>query len=587
MENNRVVYAVADNIISSAGLTTESVLRSIQNEESGISFVSDRKICPQGCYVSKIDWSEVAKLKGFQDVEGYNPLEKLMILSVKEALSHCDIDPSSSDTVFIFSTTKGNVDLIEGRGTDLPDEALLYNMAARVANFFDAAMKPFVISNACISGVLAISVAQRLIKSGKYCNAIVVGGDLLTEFIMSGFQSFKSVSPQPCKPYDKSRDGLTVGEGVATLVLSCDKQLVKDDVPVMVAGSSSSNDANHISGPSRTGDGLAFAIEDALAEAGVLAKDVDLVDMHGTATLYNDEMESKALALANLAEKPLLSLKGYFGHTMGASGLIETIVCIEAIRRQMQFRTLGFEELGVPVEVNVTKETKPLELKNVLKTASGFGGCNAAILLSTVTAGMDFGRFAEISVSKSCVIEDEKVVVDGNVLFDGSEFAGDYPSFIRKAFKEISAPYMKFAKMDDLSKLGLTAVEYLLQDERVKERFAARDIAVLLSNKHSSLDTDVKHQLSLDNKEAGQPSPAVFVYTLPNIVMGEICIRHKLQGENTFLIFDKEDKNLFVEWSSILFSLGKAKACITGWVDFFDGKYRARVVLLEEKGFDK
>jgi 3-oxoacyl-(acyl-carrier-protein) synthase len=107
---------------------------------------------------------------------------------------------------------------------------------------------------------------------------------------MSGFQSFKSVSPQPCRPYDKSRDGLTVGEGVATLVLSCDKQLVKDDVPVMVAGSSSSNDANHISGPSRTGDGLAFAIEDALAEAGVSAEEVDLVDMHGTATLYNDEM---------------------------------------------------------------------------------------------------------------------------------------------------------------------------------------------------------------------------------------------------------------------------------------------------------
>ena len=148
------------------------------------------------------------------------------------------------------------------------------------------------ISNACISGVSAIVVASRLIRSGEYDHVFVAGFDLLCDFIVSGFNAFKSVSPVLCRPYDAARDGLTLGEAGGAVLLTADRGL--SATGVTVAGGGISNDANHISAPSRTGDGLAFAIRAALREASLGAAAIGMVNPHGTATLYNDEMESRA-----------------------------------------------------------------------------------------------------------------------------------------------------------------------------------------------------------------------------------------------------------------------------------------------------
>lgn len=143
----------------------------------------------------------------------------------------------------------------------------------------------------------------------------MAGFDLLSDFIVSGFNAFKSVSPTLCRPYDAARDGLTLGEACGAVLLTRDRRL--SGTGVSVAGGGISNDANHISAPSRTGDGLWYAIRAALAEAGTGAGEVGLVNTHGTATAYNDEMESKALHLAGLCGVPCNSLKPYFGHTLG------------------------------------------------------------------------------------------------------------------------------------------------------------------------------------------------------------------------------------------------------------------------------
>ena len=577
MEYNPVVYAVSSNIVSSLGFTTEENVAQIIDAKTGIILVSDTTLYPEPFPISLIDREKFSDMLPDR-FTGFHQLEQLMLFSLNDALKRCDVDPASPRTIFIFSTTKGNIDLLAVPGKLHPD-AELERMAKRVASYWNCVNDPLVVSNACISGVLAIVLGERLIKSGKYDHAVLIGGDLSTEFAISGFQSFKSVSPSPCKPYDKDRDGLSMGEGIATLILSSDKKLAKD-VPVMVAGGSSSNDANHISGPSRTGDGLWYAIKDAMEEAGISASDIDLINAHGTATPFNDEMESKAIGMASLSACPLLGLKGYIGHTLGAAGLIESIICIESIRRQMQFKTKGFSEIGVPVPVNVTAETKKAVIRNVLKTASGFGGCNASVVFSSVTTGASYKQAKDIHIVKECVIEDKKVFVNGHIAFDGTT-CEDFAVFIRAAFKSISAPYMKFSKMDDLCKLGLTAAEFLLQGENVSEKYGQRDVAMLLANRYSSLDTDMAYQKMIDIKDPYQPSPAVFVYTLANIVMGEICIRHKFQGENLFLITENRDENLLMEQAGILFSMSKTKACIAGWVDYLDGEYYARLLLLE------
>jgi 3-oxoacyl-[acyl-carrier-protein] synthase-1 len=241
-----------------------------------------------------------------------------------------------------------------------------------------------VVSNACISGVLAIITAQRLIQSGQYENVIVSGGDLVSEFTLSGFNSFKALSDEPCKPYDAARKGITLGEGCGTLLLTSDENLLdKSNKKISVAGGSVSNDANHISGPSRTGEELALAITNAIKEAQCESA-IDFISAHGTATAFNDEMESKAFSVAGLKDVPLNSMKGFLGHTLGAAGVIETVITLETMKRNILLPSLGFENSGVSEPLNIITQTENRVVDTSLKTASGFGGCNAAVIFKSI-----------------------------------------------------------------------------------------------------------------------------------------------------------------------------------------------------------
>jgi len=141
-----------------------------------------------------------------------------------------------------------------------------------------------------------------------------------------------------------------------------------------------SNDANHISGPSRTGEELAMAISRAIGEAGIEASAVDMVSAHGTATMYNDEMEAKAFGLSGLLHSEVHSFKGYTGHTLGAAGVVESAMVAEAIKRQLLIPSPGYENNGVSQQLKITTTMKPAAINYVLKTASGFGGCNASVV---------------------------------------------------------------------------------------------------------------------------------------------------------------------------------------------------------------
>jgi 3-oxoacyl-[acyl-carrier-protein] synthase-1 len=149
----------------------------------------------------------------------------------------------------------------------------------------------------------------------------------------------------------------------------------------LLSGGSVSNDANHISGPSRTGEELWLAIRRSLEQSGMDAADIDFISAHGTATRYNDEMEAKAFHLASMEHIPLNSLKGYYGHTLGAAGILESIITIHSMKENIIFPTLGYSTPGTEMPVNVVSEIRKSNLRRTLKTASGFGGCNAALIM--------------------------------------------------------------------------------------------------------------------------------------------------------------------------------------------------------------
>jgi 3-oxoacyl-[acyl-carrier-protein] synthase-1 len=313
----------------------------------------------------------------------FSRLEKMFIVSIHDAIKEVESAIFGSKSLLLISTTKGNIDLlgIEKNDKMNPGRVFLWEMADIIGSFFGFANRPMVVSNACISGVLSLSSASRLINSGKYDHVVVSGGDILSEFVISGFLSFQALSNEPCKPFDIERNGLSLGEGCGTIVLSSENKKSK---AITIAGSSITNDANHISGPSRTGEELAMAIQQALEESRLKPEEINFVSAHGTATLYNDEMESKAIEISGLQHAPLNSFKGYWGHTLGAAGIIESIATIQSMNSDLLFRSAGFNTIGVPVLVNVLKENLQTSVQNCLKIASGFGGCNAAIVFQKI-----------------------------------------------------------------------------------------------------------------------------------------------------------------------------------------------------------
>jgi len=378
------VYIASDNIISSLGLTSDENFQNCKSGNSGIVHTSETKLSQTPFYASLINWNSINNLFcKVADNALYTKLEKLLILSITDALKQIDISVTDNKTLLILSTTKGNIELLEQDNHIHIDKKRLHlwETANVVQKHFHLANEPLVVSHACVSGINAIILGTRLIKSGQYENVIVTGGDILTEFVISGFQSFKAISPNPCKPFDIAREGITLGEGCGTIILTSNSTIVKGKVKVL--GGASSNDANHISGPSRTGDGLFYAIDSTLKEASIKnSNEIGFISAHGTATAYNDEMEAKALKLAGLTEIPVNSLKGFFGHTLGAAGIIESIISIHSLKNNTLIPTLGFENIGVTENIAVITQVKEEKLNTCLKTASGFGGSNAAVFYS-------------------------------------------------------------------------------------------------------------------------------------------------------------------------------------------------------------
>ena len=603
MEYPLNIYITAHTLISSLGFGISENRKAIHDYRSGIRMQEAGRISDSPILAGMIDPVELEKRAKEKlekrakqcQISSYTRLEQLFILTIQEVISQSGVNLQEPNCALLLSTTKGNIDLlsVQEKRTS-PNEpgdsvqstidnssflqelsvdspAFLWKMAERIGNFFEAANQVEVISNACISGVSALVVAKRWIESGRYKRVIVAGGDILSHFITSGFLSFRSVSAHRCRPYDIQRDGLSLGEACGAVLLETQGNANH----IILSGGAISNDANHISGPSRTGDGLALAINQAMEEAGALPEDISFINAHGTATVYNDEMESKAIHLAGLSAVPVNSLKPYFGHTLGASGIIETILCIEQLKEGINYGTLGYETLGVPMPITVYSTHQPMPMKCCIKTASGFGGCNAALVLSLPDAhlkqktGSPTSCKAVVESANIVTIKPGVVESQGTAIFNSSET--DFAPFIREAYKHLGENNMKFYKMDNLCKLGYVAAGYLLKDTS----YQPKEIGIILANASSSLDTDCKHQAIICKEGDKAASPAVFVYTLPNVVLGEICIRHKIQGENTFFVCQQSNIASLEDYARIVMAKGKLRTCIIGWCELLDGHYQA------------
>jgi 3-oxoacyl-[acyl-carrier-protein] synthase I len=289
---------------------------------------------------------------------------------------------------FIYAAAKGDVSSLEPHfrknGHASETSPLLADQANTIAGHLGIfPQRTQVVSNACASGAVAIALAKNLLEYGRCSEVVVAGFDVLSHFVTSGFNALGALSQTGPRPFDRNRDGLSLGDGVALAVLRY-AQPRKGDI--IIRGTDQSNDANHRTGPSRTGEGLYLAAAGALEDAAISPDRIGAVKCHGTATVYNDAMESKALQrLFDGSPPPCFSLKGGIGHTSGAGSLLELLLAAEFLKRRRIPPTIHFTEPDPDAPLPVSPEIQEFTSPSILCLSAGFGGLNAAIVLSEAT----------------------------------------------------------------------------------------------------------------------------------------------------------------------------------------------------------
>ncbi len=288
---------------------------------------------------------------------------------------------------FVLSTTKADLLAFERvrRKESVSPAARRHVLPALLAEdlaaTFDLRGPTQCVSAACISGLLALQQAAQFLRRGQADLVATTGVDLLSHFVLAGFTSLKSLDPDGCRPFDRNRVGLSLGEGAGTILL------VRGDLAPpdgwRLTGWGTSNDANHLTGPSRDGSGLALAIHRALAQANVKPEQVQYLHAHGTGTPYNDAMESLALqSVFGEHTPPFSSSKGLLGHTLGAAGILETILCLVAAQLELLPGTPRLIEPDPVAPDSLLRQPRPAPgLRCLLKVNCGFGGTNGAVLL--------------------------------------------------------------------------------------------------------------------------------------------------------------------------------------------------------------
>lgn len=376
---NDIIYKIGEGVVTPLGMTAGAVYEALCKGESRAQHYENTFGLPEPFFASLLDEDKLdSAFSALWDygTEGYTKVEKAAIVAAAQAVNEANIAADREDVIFVLSTTKGNVDLLENNPYE-PERPYLWRTAQLITEYFDNPNTPIVVSNACISGCAAQIAAINQLRYGGYKYAVVIGAETLSKFVISGFQSFKALSPERCKPFDADRRGLNLGEAAAAIVYTIGNEEELDAGTLIVQGAAINNDANHISGPSRTGEGLLRSIT--RANEGFDTSRLAFINAHGTATLYNDDMESIAISRAGLQDVPVNSLKGYFGHTLGAAGILETILSAHALNHGRVLPTLGTDTLGTAAPVNVCLQSQATHGDSFMKLISGFGGSNAAM----------------------------------------------------------------------------------------------------------------------------------------------------------------------------------------------------------------
>jgi len=393
------VYITGIGIISAIGLNLPGNFNSLKNLKQGIGridFVDTVHKDDFPCGEIKLPNAELADLLKIKIDESFSRTALLGMIAAKEAFVSSEIEKSGKFTTGLISAnTVGGMDRTEMLYKNINDKNKNFiishvcgDSTEKIADYLNVSDYVSTISTACSSSINSIMAGAELIKNNLLDRVIAGGSDALSKFTINGFNSLMILDKDHCKPFDKNRNGLNLGEGSAFLVLESENAVKgrEDKIICELKAYANANDAFHQTASSDEGKGAFLSMSNAVNMSGLNIEDIGYINAHGTGTLNNDLTEAVALKkLFGDNLPPFSSTKPFTGHTLGAAGVIEAVFSILSMKNNIIFPSLNFSERIE--EVDILPEKKLIEkvkINNVLSNSFGFGGNDSSLIFSKV-----------------------------------------------------------------------------------------------------------------------------------------------------------------------------------------------------------
>lgn len=480
--------------------------------------------------------------------EGWSRTDAMAVLAVREALAQSKLDPAELDLI-VGGTTAGMFEtedllawLSRDPGAITPLKRMLSHPLSATADHVRSAVGPFrrvrSICSACSSGANAILLAATWLREGRAARVIAGGADGLCRLTYTGFGALSALDPNPCRPFDKRRAGLNLGEGAGFLVLETESAArARGALPIVeLSGWAVGAEAHHITNPEKEGRTAARVMAAALRRAGLSPADIDYVNAHGTATPLNDAMEAAALraCLGREVERvPVSSSKGQIGHTLGAAGAIEAVITALAIQRGVMPPTMGLEEVDPACQLEHVTEARRAPVRAAMSSSFGFGGTDSVLVLTEPE------RFPVPGETKPRSVVVTGVASVGPLGVLGSEGSGAYlepgPAPAAGPIPFQASDHLdvgRARRLDRAGKLVTVAIRVALRDAGVGElsEDAAVRTGAIVGASFGAVDASTAYMCRIYDKGAKFASPADFPNLVPSSPVGHASIYLGLRG---------------------------------------------------------
>ncbi len=563
---NKNIVITGEGIICAIGLNEQQVLKSLINKDTGISSIKYLNSCHKELPVGEVPMSndEMRKELGIEDYY-INRTTLMGILAVRQALADAGITAKmvkeqSLRLLLVSGTTVAGMDITEGvfrhmehSNKDL--QCLKYHSAGSstklIAEYFDVFSEYTTISTACSSAANALMLGARMLESGEADIVVAGGSEALSIFHLNGFNSLMILDHEPCRPFDATRAGLNLGEGSAFLVMESENSAFKRNVKphAYLRGYGNACDAFHQTASSENGEGAYLAMKEALYKANLKPEEIQYVNAHGTGTPNNDLSESIALKRIFTDKMPLISsTKSFTGHTTSASGSIEAVICLLALRHQFVPANLGWSH-QISGGITPTMGKENYSLQHVLCNSFGFGGNDTSLIFSLTPNTNLSNTESHNSIS---------------VLAEVDITSEDELAEIRNYVKPLEA-----RRMDKIMKSSL-----LSSLKALKQAGIEQPDAIITATAMGCLENSEQLLKQLIEEGETMLKPTYFMQSTHNTISSNIAIRLGCHGYNVTYTQDEDSMKWAIRDAEMLLKSGKYKTILVGRHDESTPLYR-------------